>query len=440
MILSSEFSKNFEVAFHTGKDLPTDLRELRKRIYSDEMGYLTNETLFNSWDDLGVHIMIRNKATGKSVASAHAYPAIKGEIAEYSGMTTSQLKSGVVITRVMVDDSMRGHGLIKVLLYLCCRQGRLWNKNRIFCFSKKGEKPTFNVLQYQWLDHLKTRSFTGADGKNHEFHAITQRLDIGLTRSWKMMPDPWKQMLVKQNVLSDEVVETTKKRIEIFFQNNFFKTIYSQTLTKDHYIWTLSNFYQFVRFTTRILAKAASLSEESKLRKHFIGHMDGEIDHEVQLEVDLSTLGADVNYVREDMLPSKPIQKFTSIQESLLGYRLDPISYMAVPFGIEGFAAHLDGHFVEALEKNISRWGVKNPSRATTFLRAHILSDGGPDGHWEQNKKSITRFVDTEEKLGKFLNVLHITFDSMEEIYADFVAEPDLSYLRSSEEEARKTA
>ena len=443
MLHSTNMLEDVDITIYEGSDLPDDAKQLRTSIYSSEMGYLTDKTCFNSWDELGAHIVVRTGKDRKAIACGHVYPAETGEFADHSGLAKEQLETGVMMTRVMTHPDFRGQGLIKLVLYACAKQGRAWGRNRMFCFALRGEKPTMQVLKYQWLPELNVRTIRGTANSVHRFHPATQRLDIAIRRSWDMMPAKLQASVVKSGIIADELVNVAETRIEQFFKNQFFKTIYGQDLSRHHYVRTLSNFHQFVRHTTRILARAASQTEDAKLRKHFLHHLSGEIDHEVQIEVDLSTLKADVEFVKNRMVASEPIEKFMCIQEALLGYRQDPLSYMAVPFGIEGFAANLDEAFVDALEQNVSRWGVKNPSRATTFIRAHIVSDGGDDGHWEQNKKAISRFIDSEPKASRFLNVLNITFDAMEEIYADFVAEPDVSVLPgadSEEEELKKIA
>lgn len=439
--MSQPESQLFTIEIFSGAQgpIPADLKAFRSAIYTKEMGYLTDETLVNSDDELGAHVIIRLRATNQVVASGHVYPGEKGEFADFSGADTKNLQQGVNITRVMVDSDFRGRGLIKLVLYLCCQKGRFWGRKRMFCFTKDNEKPTWNVLHYDRIPSLKPRRIVGTNNTIHEFLPGTQRLDLAITRCWEQMPDDLRALLVEQKILSGEAIETTNQLIDEFFTNKFFDKVYSGSIKKHHYLWTLGGFHQFVKMTTRVIALAVSHSEDEALRRHFLHHLSGEVDHEKQIETDLRTLGGDLGFVQKSMLASPAIHKFMALQEAALGFRADPLTYLAIPFGIEGFTAHLPQRFIDSLHDAIRTWGVKHPERATTFLRAHIVSDGGDDGHWQANMKIVDRCVTSEPVLQRFLIALHNTFDAMNEIYEDFVAEPDFTVRADQEITSKST-
>ena len=432
----SEKLESFCVKVYEGKELPTNFLALRRRIYIEEMGYLSENTLTNSWDGLGVHIAIEHRETGEVIASGHVYLAEEGEWAEHSGADPATLTHGIFCTRFMVAPEFRSQKISRLLHYLTAQQGRIWGRSRAFCYIVDGEKPTRQVWNYELLENMNCRHVTdGKNGQTSTFVPATQDIENILCRAFDQMT-PDQQAFCREQMVS-EIVGTTTRRIKDFFTGPFFSTVASRQLTRHQYIRMLSCLHQFVRFTTRILGRAISLSESSSLRRHFIEHLSGEVDHEVQLENDLRILGADVEFVKTGMIPSRATQRFMTIQESALAFHQDPLAFIGVPYSIEGFTAHLDTAFMENLEACIASWGVKNPKKASTFLRLHIDSDGGDDGHWENNRKVLAEHVRSERQLKRVLNVIHLTFDSMEELYTSFVDEPALQNIRP-ESEGRK--
>src|SRR5690606_17039296 len=144
--------------------------------------------------------------------------------------------------------------------------------------------------------------------------------------------------------------------------------IRQRKLTREQYVYGLSNIYQFVRQTTRLCARAVAYSTTTELRTHYIQHLNGEVNHELIIERDLTHLQEDVAYVRDFMAPNGPTQEFMAIQESLIGYHHDPVLMMASPLAAEGVSAHLDEAFVVALKDCIGSWGVERPERAAKFF------------------------------------------------------------------------
>ena len=53
------------------------------------------------------------------------------------------------------------------------------------------------------------------------------------------------------------------------------------------------------------------------------------------------------------------------------------------------------------------------------------------DGHWQKNVEAMHHLIKTRDELflQKFLNVTHLTMNSLEDCYAQFVAEPDFSQV-----------
>jgi hypothetical protein len=212
-----------------------------------------------------------------------------------------------------------------------------------------------------------------------------------------------------------------------FYENPWFNHVAAGTLTRGQYVEFLANNYQFVRWTTRILARVASLTDDDDLRNHYLHHLSGEIDHEKIIERDLAYLGADVEYVRHHMAPCVDIGHFTGVQEGLVGFRADPVTLLAVPLAIESLTAHLTGTFLADLEACVQKWGYAEPSRATAYLRSHIPLDGGEDGHWERTRQIIHQFVKSEPQTQRFLGVVRMVIVALDRALRSYVEFPDFT-------------
>ncbi len=421
MINRFDFLKDCSISKHQGNELPQNLLDLRQEVYVKEKGFL-NEESSDAYDQFGYHILLTNNSTGKAVASIQTYKSESGEFAQKSEISSKKLTSGVTLTRLMVRKDHRGLGLGGLMLYLAMQEGRKWGRKRVFLYTEEGETSTLNYIAYEPVKNLP--SFTPTGRQTKQVAANTQILELSMSRCYSQLPPEVKKFL--QPFLGNEAIDTVSKRLDQFFENPWFKAIYSETLTKQQYVETLGNLYQFVRLTTRILSQAVSLSDDSGMRKHFLEHLNGEIDHEIQIESDLAQVNPGViDFIKHEMIPSIHTQQFMVIQESLLAHNRDPLSYVAVPFSIEGFTARLDQKFIQCLENCLRKWGVPRPARGVTFFRVHIVSDGGEDGHWENNKKFLLKYIDSDAKLKKFINVIHLTMDSLENCYSSYVSEPD---------------
>jgi GNAT superfamily N-acetyltransferase len=402
-----------------GRPLPQGLLQLRRDIFQKEVHYLNEYTLESAYDDCGVHVLI-NTSCGKTIGAAHVLPADQGEMAFVQGISVATLKTGFTITRVMVDPAYRSHGLMRVLIYLSLQQARLWNRSRLFCFIEPNENAARKATRCEVLP-IRPHIVTGSDGKRHEFLIGTQ--DIARTAAYVydgLLPDACRFL---EESIANEIVHTVESKLDQFFCNPWFVAIRSQSLSRHQYIESLGNMHQFVRMTTRVIARAVSLTNDGILRNHFAQHLQGEIDHEKMLENDLRCLGADVDYVRDRMIPNKETRQFMVIQESLLGYRHDPVQYLAVPFCIEGFSANLNQHFLQDLAQCIIKFG--GTPKAMSFIRSHVITDGGVDGHWAKNLEVVRHSIRNDLQAQEFISLIHLTFEALEASYGSFVAKAD---------------
>jgi hypothetical protein len=224
-------------------------------------------------------------------------------------------------------------------------------------------------------------------------------------------------------------VETLERWARPFFEGPWFRAVHEGTLSRQQYAYTIANQHLYVRWTTRLIGHAVANSHDRELRAHWIRHLGGEIDHEQLLESDLTALGMDVAFVQDAMAPSLGNREFMAMQESLIGFRRDPVMLMAAPLVAEGVASRLDQRFVEALYENVRRWGIENPKRATSFIVSHIHFDGGhkdedgehtDPGHWELTRRILERFLVDDAQLSWFLGAMRVCMDGFARSYRDY--------------------
>lgn len=234
---------------------------------------------------------------------------------------------------------------------------------------------------------------------NHKLAA--QRIDRFMHRTWTAMEES--KATPNLTLLAAEVEETIQAWVATGQQWSFFEAVRERRLAREQYVYTLSNLYQFVRHTTRLIGRAIGASADPELRRHWINHLNGEVNHEVIIERDLAHMGEDVSYVMRHMAPAARTQEFMAIQESMIAYYNDPILMMASPLAAEAVTAHLDQQFADDLMHCAASWGVEQPKRACQFLISHMNTDGGEDGHWRMSIDVLPKLIQSEARLSLFL-------------------------------------
>jgi hypothetical protein len=254
-----------------------------------------------------------------------------------------------------------------------------------------------------------------------------QRIDYAADNCW-LVSDPVTRQALHERFVP-EAVETLERWVRHFFTTRWFETLYSGRLSRQQYIYTLSNLHQFVRWTTRLIGRAVSHSHDRALRDHWLEHLRDEINHELIIEKDLKNLGVDPAYVAERMVPEPNTLQFMGVQESLIGFHGDPVLFMAAPFVAEGYGARLDERFMGALEESALGWGIKNPRLVTSFYASHISYDGGDDGHWALIRRILERYLTDHCQLQRFLSAVRAAADATERAYTAYIA--DLSVFET---------
>jgi hypothetical protein len=353
------------------------------------------------------------------ICSAIVAPAEDTSFHALSGKSKQYLTRSIWISDITINYPDRSE-VLPCLLYLALRRGRIWGRKTIVTYVNNSVNFSADFLGLEKIENCGMAT----NELGQCFVAMAQRLDIALHNTY-IAASPEIQSFLRLHFVA-EVVEALDLWISKFFQTAWFKSIYQGTLTRQQYIYTLSNTYQYVRFTTRLIGRAVSLSDNSDLRRHWLNHLQGEIDHEVIIESDLNYLSADVKYVINSMLATNETQEFIVAQESILGFQQDPVIFLAAPFVAEGFSANLDANFLAALEANAKNWGVQNPKLVTKFLASHINYDGGDDGHWEQTRVILSQFLIDNTQIQRFLNMAHLTMNSFERSYNAYVEDLEI--------------
>jgi hypothetical protein len=406
-----------------------DVVALRRAIYVEEAQLLQEKDLVDQDDRLARHLCVYvDEGAGPRLAAAmQELPAETGSFGRHTGLPADVLKQGYTGSRAVVANEYRNQGFFSLMLYLAMRDYRMQGRKYMFGYMEPGDQPAYKILRYRPIEGVASREIRGPNGHRYEVVATWQDLAYGLHRAFESLPENLKTWLQTEGVLATEIVTTVQQRIQRFYDNPWFARLQDGSLTREHYVAVLANMHQFVRWTTRLLGRIVGVTADSPLRRHYIEHLEGEIDHDVLLEHDLAYLGADVEYVKNYMVPLVSIQEFMVTQESMAAFHQDPLLFLAVPFSVEGLSGFLPKETLTRLCEAMASWGVDNPKRALSFLASHVHTDGGEDGHWEKGRQMVVKYVTTEAQVQRFLNVVHLVMNSLERAYTAYASIPALT-------------
>jgi hypothetical protein len=409
-----------------GGDCPPELVDLRRLVWERETGLLPEEGLFNDNDRQGTHLLVYDRSNGNClIASTCAVEAERSDFALYTRLPEGVLRDTTLSTRSTVHPDYRGGGLLSLLIYLGCREGRMWGRRWLAAFLERGMVPGRKVSGVVDLEKVPPRRVMGRDG-HYDVLATAMDVNYVMSNCFRRIPDHLHPYL-REHFFVDEVVTEVMGGARRFYEGPWFKAVEKGELTRWQYFKTLAEMHIYVRWTTRLLGTVIGITPDAELRRHYIHHLGGEIDHEVMLENDIAHLGFDVDYVRYHMSPSENIRAFMALQESLCsGLRRDPCLFLAVPFAIEALTAFLTQEFISHLSSNIASWGVVAPGRAMTFLTSHIRSDGGTDGHWDAARQILHRHLKGERELQEFLSIVRLVQQSLSRAFTSYARETDI--------------
>lgn len=402
-----------------GEAMPASANDLHSHEMSTSMGYRDPTIARDLSSASGSRVLLFDN--GRCIASGAVVPAESGHFAPLTGLDAHSLEGSVGLMEIRVEPR-RQQEILPVLLYLLTRRARIWGRHSVLTYVSPGLLTTgANIPRWERLANLPVVS---EQGSTDPLWPVAQRLDLAIHHAYRASGPSGQAFLSRFFV--PEAVETLELHIDRFFRTEFFEAVYGSTLTKQQYVYSMANLHQFVRYTTRLIGRAVSLSTDEDLRNHWLKHLSGEINHEKIIEKDLANLGADVDYVVNSMVPNVHNQEFMVMQESVIGFHQDPVLFMAAPFAAEGWTARLTEGFMSALDRTIRGWGIDNPRHVTGFLSSHIHYDGGDDGHWEGTRQILGRYIESDQMLQKFLNLVHLAMNAFERSYSSYVTEQRL--------------
>lgn len=430
MVASSSFPESFnsqhQIRSFAGGKWPAEVADLRKATFFEEKKFLDEGSLFDANDQKGTHIAVYD-GDGKLCGATHIMLAEDSGFAGHTGIPSKYLTSAAYSSRTAVANDARFRGIFPLLMYAAMGWARLNGRSLAVGFMEEGEPPIKKLLGCEPIPGAPKRAVQGADGRAYfvlPSHGFISQLTC---RAFEAMPRGLKH-LVRHTLMPAELVETARAEIFEFYKNPWSEKVYAGSLTLNEYGRAIANLHQYVRWTTRLLAQITGQTDDPELRAHFIDHLGGEIDHERMLEADLRGLGWDVDWVMNRMAPDPDILNFMSVQQSLVSFERDPVLFLMVPLVAEGLSGFLNQEFIDALDRCMHSWGIQNPRSVTKFLRSHIHTDGGDDGHWAAVEKAIAGRIRDEAHHQRALSVIHAVSQSMKRAYANYVAVPDLGH------------
>lgn len=348
-------------------------------------------------------------------------PASHSRFARHAGLPEAALTRSWAIEAVWLAHGGSLEDDLAPALYRALTAGRVQGASTV-------------VAHVEHLDTLLSRGLRLAELKTGKpepsasgaLMATAQMLDIAIHHaSEACSAQAWREV---QPHLALEVVETIKHWVQGFYKGSWSRSIFEGTMTREQYVQSLSNMHHYVRQTTQHLGRAVASADNRELRRHFIEHLNGEINHEVIIEHDLRHLGVDPEYVMKHRVPNPATKAFMAIQETTIAFYQDPILLMACPLAAEGITANMPDSFVPALRKLVASWGVPNPERATAFLTSHQHADGGDDGHWQMTIEMLNGYLVDEATQRRFLCTLRTAADCIERSFNSNIEELPLFF------------
>lgn len=403
----------------TAIDNPTELNEGYRFIESsipemthalDPAGWIIKSTSQKA-NEGSLHITLYNE-NGDPQATAIISPAENSQFQNLTHIKKSALENAIALNSAWVNPEASVAVVLPAILYLALRRGRISGRENIVALIPI-PNPQAPLATLMHLDPLPKISVVLSN--NTQYLAVAQRIKYSLHYLYQQCSGEPLQLI--KNFFVPEILETIEQWMKNFYQGAWTSAIANGTLTKEQYISTLYNTYEYVRLTTRILGRCVAFSDDSELRNHFIYHLKGEINHELFIEHDLKHLGADLDYLKNYHVPQPATKQFLISQESAIGYYQDPLMLLACPLVAEGASANLSPEFLQQLCNVIESWGIKNPEKAATFFKSHARTDGGEDGHWQSVVKTLRKFIKDEHTLQRFLIVMQVAMQGFARSY-----------------------
>ncbi|MDD9970116.1 MAG: hypothetical protein OXR73_28000 [Myxococcales bacterium] len=341
------------------------------------------------------------------VASATLARASDSGLLRQLGFTRHELGASSLLLELRGESDAMG----ALMLYCAGQRARLADSQCLVCVVGADGVVSARELGFELMPVRRPDRAPGI--------AMCARLDVLMQRAYVASRNAGHAP--SGSFMLREVREMVESWLRTYPRWAFFEAVHAGALARAQYVYALSNLHQYVRYTTRLVARAVAHAHDLGVRNTFLDFLKQEINHELWLESDLAYLGEDVGFVTGQMVPCVATQEFMAIQESMSAFYQDPILLLASPLAAEGLGAHLDQRFVSSLLGCVSRWGFSEPERACRCYIEHIDTDGGQDGHWEAKLQFLASHVRDEQRLQRFLNTCRCSMRSLQRMYGAFV-------------------
>lgn len=335
-------------------------------------------------------------SAGENLGIATVEPLSPAHAPELQTFDAQALETAMRFTLLEQPDEKRPGALV-TLIYAAAQRARVARRNVLAMRASE--------LTPKLAELLKPTAFPKAPGW------VGARVDQVLHTTSEACAAADEPLLPE--LLTGEVLDHAKAFIARVFAKGFFRDVADGNLTFPQYVYTMEQMYQYVKLTTRILGLCVASSDASDVRKHFIDHLTGEINHEQIIERDLAHLGVDPAYVRDSMSANAATTQFALAELALISYYRDPMLLTAAPLAAEGISAHLSREWIGKLNKLIASWGFQQPERGSRFLSSHIEFDSGDDGHWEGSVDHLAEYLINEGRLRRFLSAFGACSDAI---------------------------
>lgn len=346
---------------------------------------------------------------GNRQAASTVSPAEESNFQTMTRMPKSSLNNSISVNGLWISPDQAISTMLPPILYFSLRRGRIWNKSNVVALipTPNPEAPLATLMKLERLNHI-----ADIDIENQKFLPLAQQVKYSMYYLYQQCSGV-ELKLIQDNFLN-EILEIHRNWLNRFYEGPWCQAILNETLTREQYIASLFNLHEYVRYTTRLAARAVAHSDDIRIRNQYLNHLKGEINHELIIESDLKHLGADIEYLKNAHTPSPGTKEFMVVQESTIGFYQDPVLMFACPLAAEGASAHMSPDFLKQLEHLIGSWGVKEPRKAMYFLASHIHTDGGEEGHWNNVVKIMQEYINSEKIQQKFLSVLIAAMNGFE--------------------------
>lgn len=393
-------NETVRIAYAKGRTVPPELAALRDLVWVREQELVPEGHAISEDDAESTHILLYvTLASGaERLVASVSYRNAEGSFYEKAtNLSPEAMQRSIYMTRGTCHPDFRRCGYYALVSYLlglaAQRAGREW----IVGFIRDGDPATPALIGCRPVSAPRVE-IDGAGRGTYLLAPHAVETDYMTHRCWLRTPEVLRDYL-RREVFPAEIEADAMEGVERFKKSRWFDLISKVQLTKWQYERTLANLHQYVRWTTRLLGTVVGTCADKDLRTHYLSHLTGEVDHELLLEADMEHLGYDVDYVKNAMAPSNDIRLFMGLQESLAGFRSDPVIFLAVPLGIEALSAFLTPDLLGGLERNIASWGIEKPRRAMSFIASHVHTDGGDDGHWQATRDVLSRTIKDDAML-----------------------------------------